>query len=33
MRKEHSDEKLGIAGERHLQLATIDNTPPSVTKT
>ncbi|MCY3779447.1 MAG: dual specificity protein phosphatase family protein [Chloroflexi bacterium] len=30
MRKEHSDEKKGIAGERHLQLATTDNTPPSV---
>ncbi len=30
MRKEHSDIENGIAGERHLQLATIDNTPPTV---
>ena len=31
MRQKHSDEPKGIAGERHLQLATIDNTPPAVT--
>ena len=30
MRKEHCDTKQGIAGERYLQLATVDNTPPSV---
>ena len=30
MRKKHSDEAKGIGGERHLQLATIDNTPPGV---
>ena len=30
MRREHCDREKGIAGERHLQLATIDNTPPSV---
>lgn len=30
MRRQHSDIDKGIAGERHLQLATVDNTPPSV---
>ena len=30
MRREHSDIDKGIGGERHLQLATIDNTPPGV---
>lgn len=30
MRKEHSDLEKGFAGERHLQLATTDNTPPKV---
>ena len=30
MRRRHSDIDKGIAGERHLQLATVDNTPPSV---
>ena len=30
MRKEHSDVTSGVAGERHLHLATVDNTPPSV---
>jgi len=30
MRQEHSDIDMGIGGERHLQLATIDNTPPGV---
>ena len=30
MRSEHCDRDKGIAGERYLQLATIDNTPPSV---
>ncbi len=30
MRKEHSDVKSGVAGERHLHLATVDNTPPSL---
>ena len=30
MRREHSDIDKGIAGERHLQLATTDNTPPSL---
>ncbi len=30
MRRQHSDVAKGIAGERHLQLATTDNTPPSV---
>ena len=30
MRGEHSDLEKGIAGERHLHLATVDNTPPSV---
>lgn len=30
MRREHSDLDKGIGGERHLQLATIDNTPPGV---
>ena len=30
MRKEHSDREKGIAGERHLQLATTDNTPPGL---
>lgn len=30
MRQRHSDVDKGIAGERHLQLATTDNTPPSV---
>ena len=26
----HSDEKRGIGGKRHLHLATLDNTPPSI---
>ena len=30
MRERHSDVDAGIGGERHLQLATVDNTPPSV---
>lgn len=30
MRKEHCDIAKGIAGERHLHLATVDNTPPSL---
>ncbi len=30
MRGEHCDQAQGIGGERHLQLATIDNTPPSL---
>ncbi len=30
MRRKHSDTNKGIGGERHLQLATVDNTPPSV---
>ena len=30
MRKRHSDIDKGIAGARHLHLATVDNTPPSV---
>lgn len=30
MRSNHSDVEKGIAGERHLHLATVDNTPPSV---
>ncbi len=30
MRERHSDVDAGIAGQRHLQLATVDNTPPSV---
>ncbi len=30
MRRQHSDIDKGIAGQRHLQLATVDNTPPSV---
>lgn len=30
MRERHSDIEAGIGGERHLRLATIDNTPPSV---
>ena len=30
MRRQHSDIDKGIAGERHLQLATVDNSPPSV---
>ena len=30
MRELHSDIDKGIGGERHLQLATVDNTPPSV---
>ena len=30
MRRLHSDIDKGIGGERHLQLATVDNTPPSV---
>lgn len=30
MRRKHSDIEKGIGGERHLQLATTDNTPPSV---
>ncbi len=30
MRNRHSDIEKGIAGERHLHLATIDNTPPTV---
>ena len=30
MRRKHSDIEKGISGERHLQLATTDNTPPSV---
>lgn len=30
MRRLHSDVDKGIGGERHLQLATVDNTPPSV---
>ena len=30
MRNRHSDEDKHIAGERHLHLATVDNTPPSV---
>lgn len=30
MRNRHSDEDKRIAGERHLHLATVDNTPPSV---
>jgi len=30
MRRRHSDIDKGIAGQRHLQLATVDNTPPSV---
>lgn len=30
MRERHSDVDQGIAGERHLQLATADNTPPSI---
>ncbi len=30
MRRERSDIEAGIAGERHLHLATVDNTPPSV---
>lgn len=28
--EEHSDEKKGIGGERHLHLPTIDHTPPSI---
>ena len=31
LRESHfSDEALGIAGERHLHLPTIDNTPPTI---
>lgn len=30
MRRQHSDIDKGIAGPRHLQLATVDNTPPTV---
>lgn len=30
MRREHCDRDQGIAGERYLQLATVDNTPPSI---
>jgi len=30
MRNEHSDIEKGIGGERHLHLATVDNTPPLV---
>ena len=30
MRREHCDIEKGIAGERHLHLATVDNTPPSM---
>jgi dual specificity MAP kinase phosphatase len=30
MRNRHSDEDKRIAGERHLHLATVDNTPPSL---
>ena len=30
MRNKHSDVEMGIGGERHLQLATVDNTPPTV---
>ncbi len=30
MRKEHCDQEKGIAGERHLHLATVDNTPPTL---
>ena len=30
MRAQHCDLDKGIAGQRHLQLATVDNTPPSV---
>ena len=30
MRERHSDMDKGIGGARHLQLATVDNTPPSV---
>ncbi|MCY3833084.1 MAG: dual specificity protein phosphatase [Chloroflexi bacterium] len=30
MRREHCDIDMGIGGERHLQLATVDNTPPGI---
>ena len=30
MRQHHSDVNRDIAGDRHLQLATVDNTPPSI---